>query len=72
MRSVDLQEVVLQRKLLPKLKDLGRFIIPYSIGTDFSSKALCDLGVSIPNATIHLQEVGFRRSEANNNEAATR
>lgn len=70
MRSVDLQEVVLQRKLHPKLKDLGRFIIP--IGTDFSSKALCDLGVSIPNATIHLQEVGFRRSEANNSEAATR
>lgn len=34
---------VLERKLPPKLKDLGRFTIPCSIGS-IESPALCDLG----------------------------
>ena len=38
---------ILQKKLLPKLKDLGSFAIPLSIGNSLSGKALCDLGASI-------------------------
>lgn len=38
---------LLQKKLHPKLKDLGRFIIPYSIGSNFSCKTCCDLSISI-------------------------
>ncbi|PIN25940.1 hypothetical protein CDL12_01309 [Handroanthus impetiginosus] len=34
-------------KLPPELKDLGSFTIPCTIGTHFSGRALCDLGVSI-------------------------
>ena len=37
----------LQKKLLPKLKDLGSFIIPCAIGNSMSEKDLCDLGGSI-------------------------
>lgn len=37
----------LQIKPLSKLKDLWRFIIPRSIGSSFSSKALYDLSTSI-------------------------
>ena len=39
--------LILQQKLLPKLKDLGNFTIPYTIGNCFLGKALCDLGASI-------------------------
>ncbi|KAL5574218.1 hypothetical protein UlMin_023815 [Ulmus minor] len=38
---------VLQNKLPPKLKDLGSFTIPCSIGNQYFGKALCDLGASI-------------------------
>ena len=38
---------MLQNKIPQKLKDLGSFTIPCSIGTKYSSKALCDLGASI-------------------------
>ncbi|XP_034203729.1 uncharacterized protein LOC117618238 [Prunus dulcis] len=38
---------ILQRKLPPKLKDLGSFTIPCTIGTIYFEKALCDLGSSI-------------------------
>lgn len=38
---------VLQRKLPPKLKDPGRFIIPYTIGEKRFEKALLDLGASM-------------------------
>ncbi|KAL6214547.1 hypothetical protein ACLB2K_013979 [Fragaria x ananassa] len=38
---------VLQRKLPPKLKDPGSFIIPCKIGKSFFDKALMDLGASI-------------------------
>ena len=34
---------ILQRKLPPKLKDTGSFIIPCSIGNSIFEKALCDL-----------------------------
>lgn len=37
----------LQKKLPPKLKDLGRFTIPRSIGNAIFERALCDWGVSI-------------------------
>ena len=37
----------LQKKLPPKLQDLGSFAIPFSIGNRVSGKALCDLGASI-------------------------
>ena len=38
---------ILQKKLLPKLKDPGSFTIPCSIGNASFKKALCDLGASI-------------------------
>ncbi|XP_017621338.1 uncharacterized protein LOC108465521 [Gossypium arboreum] len=37
----------LTNKLPPKLKDLGSFTIPCSIGNHYSGKALCDSGASI-------------------------
>lgn len=36
---------VMQRKLPPKLKDSGRFIIPYSIGESFHAKAFVILAL---------------------------
>ena len=38
---------ILQKKLPPKLKDPGSFIIPCAIGNSVFEKALCDLGASI-------------------------
>ncbi|KAL5573280.1 hypothetical protein UlMin_022877 [Ulmus minor] len=38
---------LLQKKLPPKLKDPGSFSIPCTIGENFNTKALCDLGASI-------------------------
>ena len=38
---------ILQRKLLQKLKDLGSFTIPCTIGNAIFERALCDLGASI-------------------------
>lgn len=38
--------VVIQKKLPLKLKDLGRFLVPCVIGTMHFEKALCDLGES--------------------------
>ena len=38
---------ILQKKLPPKLKDLGSFTIPFSIGNSVARKAVCNLGVSI-------------------------
>ncbi|XP_016737797.1 uncharacterized protein [Gossypium hirsutum] len=38
---------MLMNKLPPKLKDLGSFTIPCSIGNNYVGKALCDLGASI-------------------------
>lgn len=47
---------ILQRKLPSKLKDLERFIIPSSIGSNFSCKALCDLGLSINLMQLSIQK----------------
>ncbi|XP_052171601.1 uncharacterized protein LOC127787578 [Diospyros lotus] len=38
---------ILQNKLPPKLKDLESFTIPYTIGSLFFERALCDLGATI-------------------------
>jgi hypothetical protein len=38
---------IVQKKLLPKLKDLGAFTIPCTIGKVNVGRALCDLGASI-------------------------
>ena len=38
---------IIQNKLPPKLKDLGRFTSPYTIGGCTFNKVLCDLGASI-------------------------
>ena len=38
---------ILQRKLPQKLKDLGNFTIPCTIGNAIFKRALCDLGASI-------------------------
>ena len=38
---------VLQNKLPPKLKDLGSFTIPCTIGTHGIKRSLCDLGASV-------------------------
>lgn len=43
---------ILQHKLPPKLKDLGSFTIPYSMGSQLEGRVLCDLGASIN--IIHL------------------
>ena len=38
---------ILQKKLPPKLKDPGSFIIPCAVGDSVFEKALCDLGANI-------------------------
>ena len=38
---------MLQSKIPIKVKDPGSFTIPYSIGTRYAGRALCDLGASI-------------------------
>ena len=38
---------MLQSKIPKKLKDLGSFTIPCSIGTRYTDRALCDLGARI-------------------------
>ena len=38
---------ILQRKLPPKLKDPGIFIIPCKIGNSIFERALCDLGANL-------------------------
>ncbi|KAH9724028.1 hypothetical protein KPL70_007340 [Citrus sinensis] len=38
---------MLQSKMPTKVKDPGSFTIPYSIGTRYTGRALCDLGASI-------------------------
>ena len=38
---------MLQSKITTKVKDLGSFTIPCSIGTRYTGRALCNLGVSI-------------------------
>ncbi|XP_074327699.1 uncharacterized protein LOC141665610 [Apium graveolens] len=38
---------ILQKKLPPKHKDPGSFTIPYTIGTQYFGKSLCNLGASI-------------------------
>ncbi|KAI4370783.1 hypothetical protein MLD38_019093 [Melastoma candidum] len=38
---------IIRRKLPPQLKAKGSFTGPWTIGYNFSSKTLCDLGASI-------------------------
>ncbi|KAI4365390.1 hypothetical protein MLD38_021379 [Melastoma candidum] len=38
---------ILQKKILPKLKDLGNFTIHCNIGNEFSRQPLCDLATRI-------------------------
>ena len=38
---------MLKNKIPQKLKDLGSFTIPCSVGTRYNGRALCDLGASI-------------------------
>ena len=50
VRIVKLSEecsAILQKKLPQKLKDLGSFTLPCTIGDSFFDKVLCDLGASI-------------------------
>ena len=49
--------VILQRKLPQKLKDLGSFTIPCKIGNSIFERALCELGASINLMPLSL----FRR-----------
>ena len=56
---------ILQKKLLPKLKDSGSFTIPYSIGNSVFENALYDLGASKSHAFINLQEVKIRKITSN-------
>ncbi|GAV92262.1 gag-asp_proteas domain-containing protein [Cephalotus follicularis] len=46
MKLTEECSAILQNKLPPKLKDLGSFTIPYTIGNIYFEKALCDLGAS--------------------------
>ena len=48
---------ILQRKLPQKLKDLGSFTIPCTIGNSIFERALCDLGASINLMSLSI----FRR-----------
>ncbi|KAH9751859.1 hypothetical protein KPL71_014474 [Citrus sinensis] len=55
---------MLQSKIPQKMKDLGSFTIPYSMGTKYSGKTLCDLGASInlmPLSVFKQLGVGERR-----------
>ena len=38
---------MLQSKIPQKIKDLGSFTIPFSIGTKYSGKTLFDLGLAL-------------------------
>ncbi|PIM97585.1 DNA-directed DNA polymerase [Handroanthus impetiginosus] len=52
---------IIQNRLPPKLKDLGSFTIPCTIGTHFSRRALCDLRASInlmPYSIYHTLGLG--------------
>ncbi|KAF5454420.1 hypothetical protein F2P56_024087 [Juglans regia] len=44
---IEKSSAILQKKLLPKLKDPEGFTIPYTIGNSYFDKALCNLGASI-------------------------
>ena len=53
--------VVIQRSLPAKMKDLGSFTIPYSIGRYEFKKALCDSGANInlkPLLVVHRLSLG--------------
>lgn len=39
--------VMIQKMVIPKLKNLGSFSIPYHIGTMDFERAICDLGASV-------------------------
>ncbi|KAF5465355.1 hypothetical protein F2P56_015371 [Juglans regia] len=47
MMLINESSAILQKKLSLKLKDLGNFTIPYTIGNSYFDNALCDLGASI-------------------------
>ncbi|XP_062118089.1 uncharacterized protein LOC133831706 [Humulus lupulus] len=56
----------IQKKLPPKLKDLGSFNIPFSVGSSMVTKALCDLGASINLMPLSIfQKVDGVESEGN-------
>ncbi|XP_042969079.1 uncharacterized protein LOC122301762 [Carya illinoinensis] len=44
---IEESSAILQKKLLPKLKDPGSFTIPCTIGNSYFDKTLWDLGASI-------------------------
>lgn len=53
---------ILQKKVTSKLKDLGRFTIPCTIGNQFFSRCLCDLGASINLMPLSVyQQVGLMK-----------
>ncbi|XP_062099858.1 uncharacterized protein LOC133805711 [Humulus lupulus] len=57
--------VILQKKLPPKLKDLGCFNIPCTIGNEVFKRALCDLGeiVNLISLSIYRkQKLGEAKS----------
>ena len=59
--TVNLNEecsAILQRKLPQKLKDLGSFTIPCTVGNSIFERALCDMGASINLMPLSI----FRRS----------
>lgn len=56
--------VILLKKLPPKLKDLGSFTIPCSIGNYDFGKALCDLGASINLMPLSVyKKLGLREAK---------
>ncbi|XP_027357158.1 uncharacterized protein LOC113866529 [Abrus precatorius] len=53
---------ILLRKLPPKLKDLGSFTIPCTIGNSYFDKALCYLGASINLMSFFMfKRLGMRK-----------
>ncbi|XP_022894041.1 uncharacterized protein LOC111408526 [Olea europaea var. sylvestris] len=54
----------IQKKLLPKLKDPGSFIVPCTIGEIYFDKVLCDLGASINLMSLSVfRKLGLRKAK---------
>lgn len=59
--------MVLSKKLLPKLKDPGSFMIPCTIGNQFIGRALCELGASINLMPLSIyKELGLKEAKSIN------
>ena len=62
---------ILQKKFPPKLKDLGNFTFPCTIGNSIFERALYDWGASINLMSLSIfKKLSLGEIKANNNEFA--